>query len=737
MTEKITIEPRRVNYESDFDFMLWFVREGADGEPERFFPDYDFTGVLSSGRRFVFSRKGGRYVNCRREGDGLRVVCDNHGMAPGGVWLKLVAELPDGIYPDGFRREVSNAPSGIELVRGSGDGPTEMEVALTVPFVFRSAYDMAVDAGFEGTEDDFRRATAMMPAAVDVLRQVSALTSDWAEGRERIASALRAQGVDASATDSFDALAEKVRGLRLAPEADPVAVSPRQYGGRQTLLEFMHNNRRAGFPGMVGVELYGLSDNLHGADAYLCSDGYDSSEGGEHEFDEEHSTHYVIHYYAKEDYQVPTYDKCAGMIVLGGRPALPAFGSSNMAYLHTYDCRPVMTGMLFQSAAIKEAVLHGLEENRSPLFQQCSSLWRLDIPDLENVLANVIYRNTALESIFLPGLVELNGGLCDLLISRIRKIAAPHLKTIMSGTVANNGAALTEIELPALETILGGMVAASCAALARIELPALETLGAVVVNNCEALTEIELPALETISKGPVFTNCNGIERIVLPALRTVTNGAVVSESPKLLSLSLPSLETTLNSAVACDCPALATLELPMFEFLSSNAIVRGRMTGLSEIYLPRLAQTTNNGVLIGSDCRFKDNTCHVYLPTLGRATHMTDSPGFCRVVDSPTIDLNIYVHLGSQSYDSTIRLLAANETAGSKIKAVTVEQGFRTNLRIDLLTALPKDNLAEIISNLGDNNGNATLTLTLGAANIAKLDEDTIALAQAKNYTIV
>ena len=118
MAERIEIKPRRVNYESDFDFMLWFVREGADGEPERFFPDYDFTGVLSSGRRFVFSRKGGRYVNCRREGDGLRVVCDNHGLAPGGVWLKVVAELPDGIYPDGFRREVSDGPAGIELVRG-------------------------------------------------------------------------------------------------------------------------------------------------------------------------------------------------------------------------------------------------------------------------------------------------------------------------------------------------------------------------------------------------------------------------------------------------------------------------------------------------------------------------------------------------------------------------------------------------------------------------------------------
>lgn len=685
----ITIEPRRVNYESDFDFMLWFVREGPDGEPERFFPDYDFTGVLSSGRRFLFSRKGGRYVNCRREGDGLRVVCDNHGMAPGGVWLKVVAELPDGIYPDGFRREVSNAPSGIELVRGSGDGPTEMEVALTVPFVFRSAYDMAVDAGFEGTEDDFRRATAMVPAAVDVLRQVGALTSDWAEGRERIASSLRAQGVDASATDSFDALADKVRGLRLAPEADPVAVSPRQYGGRQTLLEFMHNNRRAGFPGMVGVELYGLTDNLHGADAYLCSDGYDSAEGGEHEFAEEHSTHYVIHYYAKEDYQVPTYDKCAGMIVLGGRPSLPVFGSSNMAYLHTYDCRPTMTGGLFyQTNSIRDIALHGLDRNGHVIINICSNLSNLGLPDLRVANSRILYGGVAFENISLPALEEIGAGVsvlerCAFLIAQL-----PRLKRIKSGGLIAYNDKIAKLVLPELRS-LNGSVALNCAALTRIELPTLETLGSSVANNCAALTEIWMPTLETISKGPVFTNCNGIERMELPALRTVADGTVVSQSPKLLFLSLPSLESASNSTVASKCTALTTLELPAFEFLSSGAIVSDSMTGLSEIHLPKFAQSTNNGILIGNDCTFKDNTCHVYLPDLGRPTHMGDSPGFCRIIGTPKHPLNIHVHLGNQSYDSTIRLLAANEEAGKNIKEVTVEQGFRTNLRIDLLTALP------------------------------------------------
>lgn len=395
---------KQINYKSDFDFILRL--RDCRGE-EIGWPGYDWTATLRTTTRansFTASCIGGVCTNCYEDNGQIHIVCNSPRMGKGVLWVEFHAGIPDVIYPDGVRDTFVPQPLEIELVDGAGDCPTDIEVEITVPVVYLNAYDLAVKAGFEGTYEDYVGYASRFPQTVETSEAVMLLLGDFAEGKEKIADALEAQGVDASATDSFDALAEKVKGLRLAVEDDPRAVSPRQFGGRQTLLEFMHNNRRAGFPGMVGVELYGMSDSLHGADAYLCSDGYGSTEGGEHEFAEEHSTHYVIHYYAKEDYQVPTYDKCAGMVVLGGRPALPVFGSSNMAYLHTYDCRPVMTGTLFQSAAIKEAVLHGLEENRSPLFQQCSSLWRLDIPDLENVLANVIYRNTALESIFLPGL---------------------------------------------------------------------------------------------------------------------------------------------------------------------------------------------------------------------------------------------------------------------------------------------------------------------------------------------
>ena len=44
--------------------------------------------------------------------------------------------------------------------------------------------------------------------------------------------------------------------------------------------------------------------------------------------------------------------------------------------------------------------------------------------------------------------------------------------------------------------------------------------------------------------------------------------------------------------------------------------------------------------------------------------------------------------------------------------------------------------LREIISNLADNTDNATIPVIFGAANLAKLTEEDIAVATSKNYSL-
>ncbi len=70
------------------------------------------------------------------------------------------------------------------------------------------------------------------------------------------------------------------------------------------------------------------------------------------------------------------------------------------------------------------------------------------------------------------------------------------------------------------------------------------------------------------------------------------------------------------------------------------------------------------------------------------------------------------------------------------VTTITVQPGYRQTLNIASLTNLTAECLTQLIMNLGDNNDRDTVTLTLGSANIAKLSDDDIAAAQAKNFTL-
>lgn len=61
---------------------------------------------------------------------------------------------------------------------------------------------------------------------------------------------------------------------------------------------------------------------------------------------------------------------------------------------------------------------------------------------------------------------------------------------------------------------------------------------------------------------------------------------------------------------------------------------------------------------------------------------------------------------------------------------------YRFNVSESSVTKLNREALLEIIGNLRDMTGSTSLTLTLGATNLAKLTEEDIALATEKNWTV-
>lgn len=93
----------------------------------------------------------------------LLVTADHHRLPSGPIWAKLTVHYPDGEMPDGTRTVVTEWDTGIVIDRLDGDVVGETEVAPTV--FYRTAYDMAVAQGFEGSMEKYQRALLNVAAA--------------------------------------------------------------------------------------------------------------------------------------------------------------------------------------------------------------------------------------------------------------------------------------------------------------------------------------------------------------------------------------------------------------------------------------------------------------------------------------------------------------------------------------------------------------------------------------------
>ena len=170
---------KKINYKSDFDFIAKLTATNANGESvEVGFPDYDFEVIITSGcngystRSFVASSIGGITKNCFNDNGQLHIVCDNHKLNVGELFGEFKAYLPNDIYPDGTQLNVEPQSLGIELVVGASDTPTTAEIEFVLPYIYQSAYDLAVASGYEGSMEDYLRLSAELPEAIETAKLV-------------------------------------------------------------------------------------------------------------------------------------------------------------------------------------------------------------------------------------------------------------------------------------------------------------------------------------------------------------------------------------------------------------------------------------------------------------------------------------------------------------------------------------------------------------------------------------
>ena len=629
---------RKVNYKSDFDFLMKLKDASGKDVP---FPECDWNAEFwtsSKAHSYTASCIGGKYVNCFREADGsIHFVFDSHRMGKGTLKWEPHFRFPNDMYPDGIQDQFRKAQLGIELVDGDGDEVTDIpEVEVYMPAVYLTAYDLAVRNGYTGTYEDYVAYTNRFPQVVETSEAVNALLSDFADGKAMIADALTRQGADTSASESMQSMADKVLGLQLAVEGDPQYVEHDSRVGGYDLYNVMHNHRKAEFPYMYAVSFNAPTVTLSGADAYLCSDGYYTEQSGIHKMPPAQE-HYVIYYFRNKSF------------------TLTATAASSINEMCVYNGAPIVN---LAQADVRRLAVYGDEpfstDNESAFSIVGGYFAEVAIETLESGYVHIRAENVV--SVRTPNLKNLRGGVLLDYVGRIQSLSLPALASVSGGTIVNNCGNLAELALPALATVSGGTIANYCAALTELSLPALTTVsGGTVVSNAAALTELALPALEIID--------------------------------------------TNNDMRMCDnCKKASVLSMPV---VKSVNYLKGRY-----LFRPFSSVTANRLVVDMPVCEHYS----------GSFTDVRTDGALCEL------------RFGTAIKD------ISTQCRSSETLAISIGKGAITS--VDTAANWDTEALKQFIADLGDNTGGETKQLRIGASEIAKLSEEDIALAVAKNYSL-
>ena len=184
---------RRINYKSDIPPLLLSLKVD---EKQITVPECDFIVRFYiegyEGRHYDCSHIGGVWSNCEPSEDGTKLVCyiNNQRLGIGELCAEFHYISPDRRYSDGSKKSVviiDSTELGVELVEDNGDAVTEAAIDVTLPFIYRTAYEIARDHGYTGTAEDFYSALASVVAIEDAeKKRVTAEIARNANEQERI-----------------------------------------------------------------------------------------------------------------------------------------------------------------------------------------------------------------------------------------------------------------------------------------------------------------------------------------------------------------------------------------------------------------------------------------------------------------------------------------------------------------------------------------------------------------------
>ena len=265
------------------------------------------------------------------------------------------------------------------------------------------------------------------------------------------------------------------------------------------------------------------------------------------------------------------------------------------------------------------------------LFQDCSSLTEITIPETVTKLAN---------SAFLG-------------CTGIREITLPQGLNELGRSVFKNCSSLESIEIPSGVTILDQNEFDGCSNLSSVILSEnLIEIGKESFLGCTKLTGINLPTtLEKIGTGS-FKNCSALKQISIPDSVSFMGTDVFNGCSKLTSANHPKSTEKITTREFANCTTLTKIEIPEgVKEIQNEAFVNDSF--LKDIYIPKSVTKIVNSIVSNT----KKITIHGYAGSFAETYANNNSIKFVVIEEKNTYEV---------IFDST---------GGTEVPSQTVEEG--------------------------------------------------------------
>lgn len=168
------------NYLSDFPFVETFYQyDNSDNLVVSSIPDvsidFEFVYWAEDTRIFKAGRKGGEYYNCKPISESsiqVNIPLSRHSLGCGVLMHALHISAPNDDFPEGVQRIRIPKNTGCRLHRGASSPATSSFIGAGITAAVmegKSAYQLAVEKGYDGTEEEYVMAPVLAVKALENL----------------------------------------------------------------------------------------------------------------------------------------------------------------------------------------------------------------------------------------------------------------------------------------------------------------------------------------------------------------------------------------------------------------------------------------------------------------------------------------------------------------------------------------------------------------------------------------